>query len=147
MHCRITMERLPCKLEAMSHKAKPAVMQCQAKHIEVWVDVLTMRTNQERLSVRLMAAVIARPASPAFTGTTTDTRTAVPNTTMLLMKSIRMASHLFMICSATSHSAGTVTVSKQWLSLQFDEKDSTLYNGPGGTTALTKCILGCQQLQ
>ena len=90
---------------------KPTLIQCQAKHIEVWVDVLTMRTNQERLSVRLMAAVIAKPASPAFTGTTTDTRMAVPNTTMLLMKSIRMASHLFMICSATSHLARTATVS------------------------------------
>ena len=59
-----------------------------------------MRTNQERLSVRLIAAVIARPASPALTGSSTDTSRAVPNTTMLLMKSIRMASHLFMICRA-----------------------------------------------
>ena len=83
-------------------RAKSTLMQCQAKHIEVWVDVLTIRTNQERLSVRLMAAVIAKPASPAFTGSTTDTRMAVPNTTMLLMKSILMASHLFMICRATA---------------------------------------------
>lgn len=66
------------------------------------LDVLTIRTNQERLSVRFMAAVIAKPANPAFTGSTTDTRMAVPNTTILLMKSIRMASHLFMICSATA---------------------------------------------
>ncbi len=95
-----------------SQGAKPTLMQCQAKHsevcnvkqnnIEVWVDMLTMRTNQERLSVRLMAAVMAKPARPAFTGSTTDTRMAVPNTTMLLMKSIRMASHLFMICSTTA---------------------------------------------
>jgi len=75
-----------------------------------------MRTNQERLLVRLMAAVIAKPASPAFTGSTTDTSTALPNTTMLLMKSILMAGHLFMICNAISHPACTVTVSKQCLS-------------------------------
>ncbi len=59
-----------------------------------------MRTNQERLSVRLIAAVMARPASPAFTGSNIDTIMAVPNTTTLLMKSILIASHLFMICKA-----------------------------------------------
>ena len=62
------------------------------------VVALTMRTSQERLSVRLMAAVMASPAKPALTGSSTDTSRAVPNTTMLLMKSILMASHLFMIC-------------------------------------------------
>ena len=57
-----------------------------------------MRTNQERLSVRLTAEVMARPASPAFTGRMDDTVTAAAKTTVLLMKSILIASHLFMIC-------------------------------------------------
>ena len=47
-----------------------------------------------------MAAVMANPARPAFTGSSADTVTAVANTTVLLMKSILMASHLFMICIA-----------------------------------------------
>ena len=43
---------------------------------------------------------MARPARPALTGRTTDTRMAVANTTMLLMKSILTASHRFMTCNA-----------------------------------------------
>lgn len=66
---------------------------------------LTMRTNQERLSVRLMAAVMASPARPALTGNSTETMRAVPNTTMLLMKSILMPSHLFITCKAAHGSA------------------------------------------
>lgn len=59
---------------------------------------LTMRTNQDKLSVRFTAAVIARPARPALTGSNADTMRAVANTTVLLMKSILTPSHLFMIC-------------------------------------------------
>ena len=68
------------------------------KGAEVDVEQLTMRTNQERLSVRLMAAVMAKPAKPALTGSSADTVTAAANTTVLLMKSILIASHLFMTC-------------------------------------------------
>ena len=64
-----------------------------------------MRTNQERLSVRLMAAVMASPARPALTGNSTETMRAVPNTTVLLMKSILMPSHLFITCEAAHGSA------------------------------------------
>ncbi len=101
MQIRSHAQKRKANTHAMSSKTLQS-MQHLANPVEVWVDVLTMRTNQERLSVRLMAAVIAKPASPAFTGSTTDTRMAVPNTTMLLIKSILMASHLFMICRATA---------------------------------------------
>lgn len=59
---------------------------------------LTMRTKTDRLSVRLTAAVIARPANPALTGKSVDTMRAVANTTVLLMNSTLTASHLFVTC-------------------------------------------------